>query len=212
MVSAAPQPPTGLLLLRGPADTVARWAGSGLTAVAVAPLEDGWTAVVPTSSTSAVSSPYEEATTLLLNRPLPSRLRPALGLGVVRGKALVAVTPARWRSVRRWLAWQPGTGLVRPGGLPAARLADLVRAAGLDDPAAVAALADVVHDPRGDAHTVLANLLTALGLPGGALLAGTSAAGELPAGREVQPSAGQVSRFERMVHEENTWHEEMGQR
>jgi len=197
------------LLVRGTADAVVRWAGSGLTAVGVAPLEDGWTAVVPTTSASAVTGPYADALTLLLNRPLPPRLRPAMGVGVVRGQALVAVTPARWRSVRRWLAWQPGTGLVRPGGLPAARLADLVGVAGLDDPSAVAAVADVVHDPRGDAHTVLGDLLTALGLPGGALLTGDVTAGALLDGREVEPSLGQVALFERLVHEENTWHDEM---
>ncbi len=206
---SAPPPPAGLLLLRGGADPVARWAGNGLAAVGVAPLEDGWTAVVPTTGTSAVTGPYDDALTLLLNRPLPARLRPAIGVGVLRGQALVAVTPARWRSVRRWLAWQPGTGLVRPGGLPAARLADLVRVAGLDDPSAVAALADVVHDPRGDARTVLGDLLTALGLPGGSLLSGDHIAGALPDGREVEPSPGQVALFERMVHEESTWHDEM---
>lgn len=208
-MSAAAPPPTGLLLLRGAPDAVARWAAGGLTAVGVAPLGDGWTAVVATTSTSAVTGPYDDATTLLLNRPLPTRLRPAIGLGVLRGQALVAVTPARWRSVRRWLAWQPGTGLVRPGGLPAARLADLVRLAGLDDPAAVAALADVVGNPRGEARTVLGDLLTALRLPGGALLAGTQTASGLTDGRAVEPSAGQIALFERLVHEERTWRDEM---
>lgn len=209
-MSPAPCLPTGLLLLSGAADPVARWAGGGLAAVGVAPVEDGWTAVVPTSSASAVTGPYDDAITLLLNRPLPTRLRPAIGMGVNRRQALVAVTPARWRSVRRWLAWQPGTGLVRPVGLPAARLADLVRVAGLDDPSAVAALADVVHDPRGDARTLLVDLLTALGLPGGALLAGTELAGAQAEARVVEPSAGQVALFERMAHEDSTWHDEMG--
>ena len=122
---------------------------------------------------------------------------------------LIAVTPARWRAVRRWLAWQPGTGLVRPGGLAVARLADLVRVAGVTDPAAVAAVADVVHDPRGDARTVLGDLMTALGLPGGTLLAGTEHPTDLPQGREVEPSAAVASRFESMVHEDTSWRDEM---
>lgn len=208
-MSGARRPPTGLLLVRGALDPTLRWAGSGLTAVGVAPVEDGWTAVVPTTGESGVHEPYDNPVTLLLNRPLPNRLRPAIGFAVNGGQALIAVTPARWRAVRRWLAWQPGTGLVRPGGLAVARLADLVRVAGVTDPAAVAAVADVVHDPRGDARTVLGDLMTALGLPGGTLLAGTEQPTDLPEGREVEPSAAAVSRFERMVHEDTSWHDEM---
>ena len=208
-MSGAGRPPTGLLLVRGALDPTLRWAGGGLATVGVAPVEDGWTAVVPTMGHSAVHEPYDDAVTLLLNRPLPARLRPAIGFAVVGGQALIAVNPPRWRAVRRWLAWQPGTGLVRPGGLAVARLADLVRVAGVTDPAAVAAVADVVHDPRGNARTVLRDLVTALGLPGGDLFDGTTQPTDLPQGREVEPSAATVSGFERMVHEDTSWRDEM---
>ena len=208
-MSGAPRPPSGLLLLRGAADSAARWAASGLTPVGVAPVGNGWSVLVPTSAASAVSKPYDDAMTVLLNRPLPRRLRPAIGVAVIRDQAVVVVVPRRWRAVGRWLVWQPGTGLVQPGTLPVARLADLARAAGATDPSAVALLADVVHDPRGDASAVLGDVLEALGLPGRELLAGSSPAAELPNGREVEPSPGRASLFERMVHEDESWRDEM---
>ena len=77
-MSGARRPPTGLLLVRGALDPTLRWAGSGLTAVGVAPVEDGWTAVVPTTGESGVHEPYDNPVTLLLHRPLPNRLRPAI--------------------------------------------------------------------------------------------------------------------------------------
>lgn len=207
MSSAARHPP-GLLLCRGGADVAARWAAGGLTAVSIVPAGGPWTAVVPRTAASAVPRPYDDAMSTLLNRPLPRRLRPAIGVASVRGHAMVAVTPARWRSVRRWLAWQPGVGLVHPGGLAPARLADLVRVAGLVEPSALAAVADVVHDPTGDVHRMLVDLLTVLGLPGVELLQGRTAPLDRPGSRSVEPSPERVARFERMVHEELSWREE----
>ncbi len=212
-MTAAARPPAGLLLTRGDADHTARWAAGGLTELGVAPLEGGWCALVPVADTAAVSKPYDDAMTLLLNRPVPRRLRPAIGFALVGDQALVVVVPNRLRPVRRWLVWQPGVGLVRPGALPAAGIPDLVRVAGSVDRAAVAAVTDVVRQPTGRARSVLGDVLSALGLPGRSLLDGTDRAAELPGGCDVEPSPSRVSLFQRMVHEDTSWRDEMeGQR
>lgn len=238
------RPPTGLLLLKGGADTVASWAEGGLTTVRVVPLRDGWTAVVPVTVTSAAPPPYDDPVGVLLARPVPHRLRPCLGVAVVGDQALIAATPARWRAVQRWVAWRPGTGLVRPGGLPTARLSDLVHLSATDPahsarsahsahpahpahPArgrhgreVVAALADIVHSPRGDALCVLRDVLDVLGLPGGDLLGdnevGAPPAADGPSARPgthlVEPSTSRVAAFIRMVGEDASWREETGER
>lgn len=193
----------------GPIATVERWAESGVVGLTVVPLERGWVGVVPTTGVSAVGAPYEDALPLLLNRSLPHRLRPAIGLGVVGRRGVVCVTPAGWRAVRRWLVWQPGRGVVHPGGLAVARLADLVRAAGVADPSAVGGLADVLHDPAGDARLMVADVLVALDLPGAALLDGGPAAGRLPGATVVQPRAVAVRRFAKATRENVMWRDEM---
>ncbi len=190
-------------------DAVERWAESGVVGLTVVPLERGWVGIVPTPGVSAVGVPYEDALPLLLNRPLPHRLRPAIGLGVVGRRGVVCVTPAGWRAVRRWLVWQPGGGVVHPGGLAVARLADLVRAAGVTDPSAVGGLAEVLHDPAGDARLMVADVLVALGLPGVALLDGGSAAGRLPGAVVVQPGAVSVRNFGKATRENVMWRDEM---
>lgn len=214
------RPPTGLLLLRGSADVVASWAEGGLTTVRVVPLRDGWTAVVPVTPESAAPPPYDDPIGVLLARPVPHRMRPSLGVAVRGDQALVAATPARWRAVQRWIAWRPGTGLVRPAGLPSARLADLVHLAGTQSPRAVAALAAIVHDPSGDAVGVLRDALDALELPGGDLLddpdivspqEGTETSAR-PGTHLVEPSPPRVAAFTRMVTEDASWRAETGDR
>lgn len=230
------RPPSGLLLVRGAADAARSWTEGGLTTVRVVPLRDGWTAVVPVTATSAAPPPYDNSVSVLLARPVPHSMRPCIGVAVVGDQALVAVTPARWRAVQRWVAWRPGTGLVRPGGLPTARLADLVHLAnsvGAVRPGAVAALAEIVHDPAGDARSVLRGVLDVLGLPGGELLerlqlledrsdphdprrpaspGSTQPTSTVPGTHLVEPSPSRVAAFTRMVTEDASWREETGGR
>ena len=199
--------PAGLLLLRAGREPVVRWAARGLVPVDVVPAGEGWSLVVPTSESSAASPPYDDAIAVLLNRPLPSRLLPAVGLALRDEDALICVTPKGIRATRRWLAWHPGVGVTHPGGLPMARLSDLVKSAGLDDPEAVAGLADVLHDPQGDARQLLLDVLVALDLPGGQVLDGSlSAASE---GVRVEPDPRTVGRFDSMVQEDVSWRDEM---
>lgn len=186
-----------------------RWAESGVAALSVVPLERGWVAVVPTTGASAVAAPYDEALPLLLNRPLPHRLRPAIGLGVMGRRAVVSVTPSGWRAVRRWLVWQPGSAVVHPGGLAVARLADLVRAAGVTDPSAVAGLADVLHDPGGDAYSLVTDVLVALDLPGTELVEAHFFAAGRPGVVSVEPAAVAVRRFGKAVRDDVTWRDEL---
>lgn len=202
--------PTGLLLVRGPVDPVASWAGKGLTAVRVVPLDRGWCALVPSATTSAAPPPYDDPVSLLLGRPVPQRMRPAFGVAVVHGQALLTATPSRWRAVQRWLAWRPGAGLVRPGGLPTLRLSDAVHLAGVVDPGAVAAVADIVHRPDGDPVDVLRDLLTVLRLPGGDLLGAELGEGSShPGALAVEPSVKGSQAFGRMVAEDASWRDEM---
>jgi hypothetical protein len=99
--------------------------------------------------------------------------------------------------------------VVHPGGLPVARLADVVAAAGVDDPGAVGELADVLHDPAGDARAVAGDLLEVLRLPGGSYLAGTAVAADAFGASVVAPSATRVRRFDKAVHDDVSWRDEM---
>ena len=204
-----PGPPAGILLVHGGVDAAVGWAETGIAPLAVVPEDGRWTAVLPVTGTTAARRPYDNAVTVLLNRPVPHRLRPAVGVGVVGRRAVLCVTPGGWRAVRRWLVWQPGHGVVHPGGLPVARLADVVAAAGLDDPGAVGELADVLHDPAGDARAVAGDLLEVLRLPGGSYLAGTSVATDAFGVSVVAPSPTRVKRFDKAVHDDVRWRDEM---
>jgi hypothetical protein len=128
---------------------------------------------------------------------------------VVGRRAVLCVTPGGWRAVRRWLVWQPGHGVVHPGGLPVARLADVVAAAGIDDPGAVGELAGVLHDPAGDARAVMGDLLEVLGLPGGTYLAGTAVAADAFGASVVAPKPAAVRRYDKAVHDDVSWRDEM---
>lgn len=197
--------PVALRLVRALPEAAADWARGGLTGVHVTGLSDGWSALVPTSPTSAVPPPYDDPVAVLLGRPVPHKLRPAVGVAVVGRQALLTATAGGWRAVPRWVAWQPGVGVVRPGGLPPLRVADLVHVAGTDEPGALADVADVLHDPTGTPLETLRRLLVALGLPGGGLL-GAPAPDEA---RHVTPGARGVGAFTRMVADDAAWHAEM---
>ncbi len=202
--------PSGLLLIRAATSAVEVWAARGVVPVDVAPLEHGWVVVVPATGRTAVEPPYDDPVVLLVNRPVPARMRPAIGLVVRGGEAVVCVAARGWRSGRRWLAWSPGEGLVPPGGLPVLSLPSLVAASGVADPGALDALRAVGSDVAGAPRDFLVDLLAVLGLPGGPLLDGSALVGDDERCRRVLPDGRAVAGLEGAVHEERLWHEELG--
>lgn len=197
-----------LLLVRGEPERVTEWAGQGLVAVRVVPLSDGWVGVLPAGDRAAAAPPYDDAVGVLLARPVSRRLLPAIGSAQVGSRRVWSVVPQMLRPRRRWLVWEPGAGLVRPGSLRAATVADLAAAAGRREERET--LSRVLRDGRGDAARVVADVHAVLGLPGSEL-----AAGELPgAGASgstlVEPRSEDVGRFDRAVHEDRRWRAEVG--
>ncbi len=185
----------GLLLVSAGTGPVSSWVRRGLVACQVVP-RGAWTALVPAEPASRAQPPYDEAVTVLAARPVPRRLRPALGFFSVDGRAVVTVQPKGWRSGRHWLVWEPGVGVLRLPDLEAARLEDLVGAAGSRH--ARAEVSGVLADTRGGPDRLLAALMRALALPGAELLpASTTLHGQV-----VAPTAQAVARFEARVADE----------
>ena len=175
----------GLLLVSGETGPVSTWVRRGLVACQVIPL-GSWTAVVPTESSSRAEPPYDDAVTVLAARPVPRRLRSALGFFTIDGRAVVTVQGPGWRTGVRWLVWEPGAGLVRAPGLELARPADLLAAAGRQG------------DPRAVADVVLTDLLSVLGLPGSDLVGPKVGL----RGQVVAPTAHSVARFDARMAEQ----------
>ena len=189
-----------MLLLQGGPDPVASWAQRGLMPVHVVPLE-GWTAVLPAGPSQA-SPPYDDTLKTLAGRPVPSRLRSAIGVFVVDGKAMISAHPCGWRAVQRWFVWSPGEGVVQPRQLVAGRPADLVAAAGTRDRTARRRVRDMLVDAGGDAPGVLRELLAALDLPGSDLIDGRQDPAAVPGATKVEPGEQHVARFERIISDE----------
>jgi hypothetical protein len=187
----------GVLLLRGEPEHVSRWAARGLVASRVVPLPS-WTAVLPAEPASRALPPYDDALTVLASRPVAHRLRAAVGLFAIDGRAVVMVQGNGWRAVQRWLVWQPGRGATRAPGLRLARPPDLLAAAGANARGVGAELHALLREPRGDALGVLDELMSLLGLPGGALLAD----GSRHEGEVVEPDHRAVARFDALMMEE----------
>lgn len=185
----------GLLLVSGGTGPVSTWVRRGLVACQVVPL-GSWTAVLPTESSSRAEPPYDDAVTMLAARPVPRRLRSALGFFTIDGRAVLTVQGQGWRPVVRWLVWEPGTGLVRAPDLELARPSDLLAAAGRHgDPRAVA---DVVATRDGRADVIITDLLSVLGLPGADLVGpGVGLRGQV-----VAPTAQAVARFDARMAEQ----------
>jgi len=196
----------GLLLLRGDAERALSWASKGLVTVDVVPQQQGWVAVVPAGPASAVAPPYDDPVAALLARPVPRRLLPAIGVATVGPRLVLGLVPAVLRPRRRWLVWEPGAGLVRPGSLPAATIADLAAIA--RHPQAREALTRMLRDGRGDADGLARDIFATLELPGAGLLTDPPAA-DAPGVRRVEPSSKDVGRFERLVTEDRRWREEV---
>ncbi len=185
----------GLLLVRAKPGPLAAWVRRGLVACDVVPLGE-WTALRPAEGSSRASAPYDDAIAVLAGRPLPLRLRAAIGFFVVEHRAVISLQPKGFRPSHRWLVWEPGTGPVRTPGLEVARPPDLVTAARART--SPAKLHQVLKDDSGDAPALLRRLLDVLGLPGADLLA----AGDQHRGQVVTPTAQAVARFESRMAEQ----------
>ena len=190
----------GMLLLRGDPEHVASWAQRGLMPVHVVPLA-GWTAVLPAGPSQAMA-PYDDALSTLAGRPVPSRLRPAIGLFAVDGKAVISAHPAGWRATQRWFVWSPGEGIVQAEQLVAGRPADLVAVAGIRERGARRLVRDILVDGGGDAPGLLRDLLDLLSLPGADLLDGGQDPVTVPGCTTVEPDEQYVARFEKIVSDE----------
>lgn len=188
-----------VLLLRGHPDTAAGWVRTGLAAADVASMPGGWVAVAPAEDTGRAAPPYDDAADVLFGRSLPRGLRPALGLRVVGERLVVSVDLGGLWSRRGWLAWEPGAGLVRPGGLPVAAVDDLADLAQLRDRKTLDAVVDVLHDGSGDAVRIGRRLLAALGVEAAEGFGDPGWVGDLPGAERVEPREQDVARFDRAV-------------
>lgn len=193
------EPVDPVLLLRGDLDAAAGWVRTGLAAADVASMPGGWVAIAPAGQHSQAAPPYEDAADVLFGRALPRGLRPALGLRVVGDRLVVSLDLGGLWSRRGWLAWQPGTGLVRPGGLPVAAVDDLLEVAGVSGRHTLDAVVEVLHDGSGNAATAGASLLGALGLAAADGFGQSGWVGRLPGAERVEPREQDVARFERAV-------------
>ena len=197
----------GMLLLRGEPEPVASWAKRGLMPVHVVPLQ-GWTAVVPAGPSHAMP-PYDDSLKTLAGRPVPSRLRSAIGLFAVDGNAVITTHPSGWRATQRWFVWSPGEGVVQPQQLVAGRPADLIAAAGTHEKGARALVRDILVDGGGDAPGLLSDLLDLLALPGADLLGGGQDPVVMPGAFMVEPGEQHVARFEKIVGDEARYRAEL---
>ena len=189
-----------MLLLRGEPDPVASWAQRGLMPVHVVPLW-GWTAVLPAGPSQAMP-PYDDMLKTLAGRPVPSRLRSAIGLFAVDGNAVIIAHASGWRARQRWFVWSPGEGVVQPRQLVAGRPADLIAASGTHEKGARSLVRDILIDGGGDAPGLLSDLLDLLALPGADLLDGSRDPFSAPGSTLVEPGEEHVARFERIVTDE----------
>ncbi len=201
--AAAASRDRGILLVRGPQDRVQAWARKGLVTAHVVPL-DGWTAVcpVPGPAVAPAGAERERALELFAGRPVPSRLRPAVGLYLLGGRAVVTAHPSGRRATPQWLVWQPGDALVTARPLPAGRLDALALVAGLPAGAGSDRVARVLLEPSGSPTDALVDLLTVLELPGQALLDGSVAPVDAAGAVEVHPSPGAIERFRSVARED----------
>jgi hypothetical protein len=192
----------GLLLVSAAPAAVQRWVRRGLVACRVVPL-GSWTALLPAEPVARAEPPYDVAVAVLAGRPVPHRLRAAVGFFVVSGRAVVTVHPRGWRSGIQWLIWEPGSGVAPMPHLELARPGALATAAGVA--AAAGQVGQAVADRSGDADRLLLDLLRVLRLPGGDLLVG----GAPPGGQVVAPTAQAVERFDHRMSEEARHRAEM---
>jgi hypothetical protein len=189
-----------MILLQGEPEAVVSWAQRGLVPVHVTPLDD-WTAVLPAGPSLAMA-PYDDTLRMFAGRPVSPRLRSAIGLFAVDGKAVISAHASGWHSTQTWFVWSPGEGVVRPRRLVAGSPGDLTAAAGTRDRTACRGVRDVLSDGGGDAQGVLGDILAVLALPGADLLDGPQDPAAAPGSILVEPAAQHVARFGRIVKDE----------
>lgn len=186
-----------MLLLHGDVKTASAWVRQGVVPSYVVPLA-GWTAVVP-GGPSQAGKPYDDPVHVLLARPVPTRMRAAIGLFRLDQRGVVVVHPRGWRALARWLVWERGAGVSGLPAHPAARPGDLAMAAGVV-PESVRAIREILTDHSAVADDVLADLMGALALPGERLLSGQVKDAE--GAVLVEPTAKAVERFSRVIKED----------
>lgn len=188
----------GVLLLHADAKLTDGWVRRGVVPSYVVPLP-GWTAVVPAAGTR-LAAPYDDALTVMANRPVPTRLRTALGFFVIDGHAIISAQTRGWRSAPRMLSWTDGFGADEVPGFPTLKLGHLAECAGLHQQD-VPAVRRVLAAREGDALSVLEELMRALALPGSHMLRGTGVKSDLEAVL-VEPGKSAVDHFQKVAGDE----------
>ncbi|KNX37382.1 hypothetical protein [Luteipulveratus halotolerans] len=194
----------GLLLLQGDSRKVSSWVSRGTVPAYVVPV-GGWTAVVAAGE-SAAKAPYDDGLTMLANRPVPHGFRAAVGFFALRRRAIVVAHRRGWRTIPRWLVWEPGHGAVKVQDLSALRVRDLIEVVGLAHEES-STLRSLLRTREGEPMDLLRDLIDALGLPAGRMLGGSGVPTEADAVL-VTPTERDVARFERVVGEDRAIREE----
>lgn len=187
----------GVLLVHADAKLADAWVRRGVVPSYVVPLP-GWTAVVPADHTR-LGAPYDDSLTVLANRPVPTRLRTALGFFVIGDLAIVSAQLRGARSTRM-LSWTPGHGADEVPGFPTLKVGQLAEAAGLHE-ADVRSVVRALGARTGTPLDRLTELMHVLALPGAAMLRGEGVKSDLEAVL-VEPDKSAVGRFEKVARDE----------
>ena len=145
------------------------------------------------------AAPYDVGLEILAARQVPARHRPAVGLFVIDGCAVVTVQARGWRLEQRWLVWEPGTGVRRTPDLPALPAGLIVDVAGARSRTSPAEVTEHFADPDGEPLDVLVGLMRMLGLPGEDLLRD----GADESHERIDPSPRSIAAFDALVAEES---------
>ncbi len=188
----------GLLLLHADGRLADAWVRRGVVPSYVVPVP-GWTAVVPAGPSQA-AAPYDDALTVTANRPVPTRLRTAVGFFVIDDLAVVTLQTRGWRHGPRMLSWRSGHGADAVPGFEPLRLPQLAEAAGLVE-SGVPQLRAVLGRRTGSPMTVLQDVVETLALPGGHMLAGQGVKTDIEAVL-VEPDQKAVGHFVKVAGDE----------
>lgn len=198
------EPGLGLLLVRGGADRVARWARRGLVTAQITTLERGWTGVSVAEERARSAGPYDVGLEMLAARPVPGGARPSIGFFVMAGRGVISVQPKGLRRDQRWLVWEPGHGIRRAPDLPLLAPDQLISAAGART--RPGAIVTTVKNPSGRPVEMLLEVIRMLGLPGEDLLLHGPGSQD----RIVEPSERSVRAFDALVADDAVHRAEAG--